>query len=45
MEEIIEMIKTLKEDRNIHVIDRNTIEQYIQDNINLLIEEISNEVN
>ena len=45
MGEIIFMIETLKEDKGNIYIDRDTIEQYIQDNIDLLIDEISKEVN
>lgn len=45
MEDIIEMIETLKYDKGIRFIDRDLIKQYILDNIDLLIDEIGDEVN
>lgn len=43
MEEIIEMLKALKEDKQI-IIDDDLIKNYIEENINLIIEEIKQEV-
>lgn len=44
MEDIIGMIRDLKEDKPGIVITDDLIEAYIQDNINLLIKEIKDEV-
>lgn len=44
MEEIICMLHSLKEDKGFYI-DDDIIKQYIEDNIQLLIDEISKEVN
>lgn len=43
MEEIIVMLETLKEDKGF-AITNDIIKQYIEDNIDLLVEEISKEI-
>jgi hypothetical protein len=43
MKEIIEMIEVLKQDKGI-IIDDELIKQYIEDNIDLLVQEIAKEV-
>lgn len=43
MEEIIEMIEVLKQDKCI-IIDDELIKQYIEDNIDILVQEIAKEV-
>ena len=43
MKEIIEMIEVLKQDKGI-VIDDELIKQYIEDNIDILVQEIAKEV-
>lgn len=43
MKEIIEMIEVLKQDKGI-IIDDQLIKQYIEDNIDLLVQEIAKEV-
>ena len=44
MEEIISILVELKEDKPHLVITDNLIKQYIEDNIDLLVEEIKEEV-
>lgn len=43
MKEIIEMIEVLKQDKGI-IIDDELINQYIEDNIDILVQEIAKEV-
>lgn len=43
MKEIIEMIEVLKQDKSI-IIDDELIKQYIEDNIDILVQEIAKEV-
>lgn len=43
MEEIIAMLEALKEDKGF-AITNDIIKQYIEDNIDLLVEEISKEI-
>jgi hypothetical protein len=43
MKEIIEMIEVLKQDKGI-TIDDELIKQYIEDNIDILVQEIAKEV-
>ncbi len=43
MKEIIEMIEVLKQDKGI-IIDDELIKQYIEDNIDILVQEIAKEV-
>ena len=43
MKEIIEMIEVLKQDKDI-IIDDELIKQYIEDNIDILVQEIAKEV-
>lgn len=43
MKEIIEMIEALKQDKGI-IIDDELIKQYIEDNIDILVQEIAKEV-
>lgn len=43
MKEIIEMIEVLKQDKGI-IIDDELIRQYIEDNIDILVQEIAKEV-
>lgn len=44
MNEIIEMLINLKVDKSMYITD-DIIKQYIEDNIELLVKEISQEVN
>lgn len=44
MQDIIAMLDCLKQDKGFYI-DDNTIRQYIEDNMQLLIDEISKEVN
>ena len=44
MKEIIEMLTTLKEDKQGLIITDDLIKQYIEDNIELLIKEIKEEL-
>ena len=43
MKKIIEMIEVLKQDKGI-IIDDELIKQYIEDNIDILVQEIAKEV-
>ena len=43
MKEIIEMIEVLKQDKGI-IIDDELIKQYIEDNIDILVQEIAKEI-
>lgn len=43
MKEIIEIIEALKQDKGI-IIDDELIKQYIEDNIDILVQEIAKEV-
>lgn len=43
MKEIIEIIEVLKQDKGI-IIDDELIKQYIEDNIDILVQEIAKEV-